>query len=251
MGRNVEPPQNLISYIKKLEKRIENLERSQRIGNTAIDNGSITVNNGAVVSKHPNGVELFRSGTGSTVLPFEVDPTPGYVTRITRASGVKVFEQFASEDGTEAKFFMNDREGNEVLGDDWLSGRGLSRPYLPLNYYTMADYNTPPVNTTSATFVGLYQVYGIMQHRGVEFRLRVAADIGTAGNIRLQDTFFGYTIWSDSIAAGFNGEKQGTGNLNGLVPYGSNFSFEIQVQRTAGAGVIRVMPVMIYSRGGV
>lgn len=251
MSRNYEGPPDLLDYIKKLEQRVANLERSQRATNTSVDRGSITVNNGAIVSKHPNGTELFRSGKGETVLPFEVDPTQGYVTRITRANGVKVFEQFASDDGAEAKFFMNDREGNEILGDDWLSGRGLSRPFLPLNHYPMSEYNTPPVSTTSATYAGLFQVYGIMQHRGVEFRLRVAADIGTAGNIRLQDTFFSYTIWSDSIAAGFNGEKQGTGNLNGLVGYGSNFNFEIQVQRTAGTGVIRVMPVMIYSRGGV
>lgn len=251
MSRTVKPPQDAVAYIKSLEKRIENLERSQRIGNTAVDDGSVVVNGGAIVAKHPNGQELFRSGAGTTVLPFEVDPTEGYLTRIRRASGVTVFESFASDDGAEAKMQINDRLGNEILGDDWLSGKGLSRPFISLRTYTIAEYNNPTITTTSATYVGLYQAYGVLQHNGAYARIKIVAGIGTTGNIRLQDTFFNYTIASAAITSGFNGELDLIGNLNGLINYGDNFNFEIQVQRTAGAGTIGILPLMVYGRAGI
>lgn len=251
MGRNIEPPRDAIKYIKQLEKRIENLERSQRIGNTSIDNGSITVNNGSIVSKHPNGAELFRSGTGETILPFEVDPTQGYVTRISRASGQKVFETFSSEAGDEARATFYDRENNEIFGDDYLIGRGLGRPYLHVNAVTMSDYLNPPLIVTAASYTGAYLITGHFQHPAIGIAVRIKADVGTAGNVRVQDTFFGNTIWTSAIASGADTILNGTGNLPGLRGYGQDHNFELQVQRTVGAGNIRVLLMHVYGRSAI
>lgn len=247
MGRNIEPPQDIISHFKRLEKRIENLERSQRISNTSIDQGSIVVNNGAIVSKHPNGVELFRAGVGETVLPFEVDPTQGYLTRIKRGNGQVVFEVFTDNDGAESRLVMNDRNGNQIFAEDWLVGKGLARPYIPWGANKTVDLTTPPDITTSGTFVAVYTVQGILQHPALFVRLKVVADAGTTGEIRLQDTFFSSTLWSDTIASG-SSIKSGVGTLNGLYSYGQMVGLEIQVRRTSGAGNIRTALVNTYGQ---
>lgn len=248
MGRNVEHPDDLIGYIKKLERRIENLERSQRIGNTSIDEGNVTVNNGAIVAKHPNAVELFRTGTGEAVLPFEVDPTPGYVTRIRRGNGNLVFEVFTTEDGNEAKWRLCDRNGDEIVGDDWLIGRGLGRPWLEVSAVTMAEYLNPSIIVTSASYTGTHLITGNFQHPAIGVRVRIKADAATAGNVRVQDTFFGNTLCSSAIAPAADTVIDMSGNLPGLRGLGQDHTFELQVQRTSGAGNIRVLLMHVYGR---
>lgn len=246
MGRNVQPPRDAISYIKNLEKRIENLERSQRIGNTSVDNGNVVVNNGAIVSKHPNGVELFRAGRGETTLPFAVDPTQGYLTRVKRANGNTVFEAFSSEAGGESRFVLQDRNGNPVLSEDWLVGNGMGRPYIPIRTYKLSEWSSPPDLVTAASFTGVYLLEFNMQHPSVYVNIRTIADAGTAGEIRLQDTFFTHTMWSDTISTAFNGNKEGTGNIHILRSWGQNMSLEVQARRTAGTGNLRFQLAMAY-----
>lgn len=248
MPRNRTETKDVLEYIQQLEKRIQNLERSQRVGNTAIDDGSMVVNNGAIVAKHPNGEELFRTGTGTTTLPFDVDPTDGYVTRINRANGVKVFEVFSSADGTEGKALINDRQGNEILGDDWLIGKGLSRPYLAYSWYPISEFFAPPVSTSNASYEGAWVVEGNLQHPAIFVNVRVIADAGTAGNIKLRDTFFGVDIWTAAVTTAFNGTLSSTSTIPGGRSYGENFSLELQVQRTAGTGNIRTGLVLAYGR---
>lgn len=248
MGRNVEPPLDIISQFRRLERRVENLERSQRISNTSIDEGSVVVNNGAVVSKHPNGVELLRAGVGETILPFDVDPTPGYVTRIRRGSGQTVFEVFTDTTGGESRVFIKDRNDNEILSEDWLVGRGLNRPFIPWEAKKVTDFTTPTDITTSGSFVGVYNIQGNYQHPALYVKIRVQADIGTAGEIRLQDNVLSTTMWSDTISSGFNGDKEGIGNISGLYTYGSNLGFEIQIRRTSGAGQIKTAMIMAYGQ---
>lgn len=246
MGRNVEPRRDLVSYIKQLEKRIEYLERSQRIGNTAIDKGNVVVNNGAVVAKYPNGVELFRTGTGTTTLPFDTLPTQGYVTRFRRGNGNLVFEAFSTEDGGSTTTQFNDRNGNQILSEDWLIGKGLGRPFIPWHGYRASDWTTPPDIITASTFTAVYILEGNQQHPALYVNVRCVADAGTAGEIRLQDTFYGNTMWSATISAGFNGNLTGTGTINDLRNYGENQSLEIQARRTAGTGNLRFLLVMAY-----
>lgn len=247
MGRTQKEPRDILDYVKELEQRVQNLERSQRIGNTAVDQGNVVVNNGAIVDKHPNGVELFRTGTGETTLPFDPSPTQGYVTRMRRANGQVVFEVFSSDDGGEAIVYINDRNGNRILSEDWLIGRGLDRPYIPWRSYPKTEWDTPPVVVTSATFVPTHIVEGNIQHPSLYVNARVAADIGTAGEIRLHDVIFG-PLWTATISAGFNSNIERTGNISGLRNYGDNASFELQVRRTAGAGNIRVGIQQAYGR---
>lgn len=248
MGRSAQPPEDLLDYVKRLEARIRNLERSQQAGNTAVDRGSVTVKNGAIVAKHPNGQELFRTGTGSTTLPFDPSPTDGFVTRVTRADGTKVLEAFSSEDGTEGKFQINDRQGSEILGDDWLFGKGLSRPFLTYNWYPITEFLSPPVSKNSATYDGAFVIQGNLQHPAIFVNVRVIADAATAGNIKLRDTFFGVDIWTAAVTTAFNGNLSATSNLPSGRGYGDDFSLELQVQRTAGAGNIRVGLVTAYGR---
>lgn len=248
MGRSHQPPRDLLAYIVELEKRVANLERTAQSGNTAVDRGSVTVNNGAIVAKHPNGEELFRTGTGSTVLPFEVDPTDGYVTRVKRANGVTVFQAFSSAGGAEAKVQINDRQGSEILGDDWLIGKGLSRPFLTYNWYPITEFLSPPVSKNSATYDGAFVIQGNLQHPAIFVNVRVIADAATAGNIKLRDTFFGVDLWTAAVTTAFNGNLSATSNLPSGRGYGDDFSLELQVQRTAGAGNIRVGLVTAYGR---
>lgn len=251
MGRSHRAPKDLLEYVKELEQRISNLERSQRAPNTSVDRGSITVNNGAIVDKHPNGVELFRTGTGQTTLPFDVSPTDGYVTRLKRANGNTVLEVFSSSDGTEARIFIQDRAGNTIFDEDWLIGRGLGRPYIGWNWFTPTEDTTPPQVVTSASYVDVYQLSGIFQHPSIQVKIRIAADIGTAGNIRIQDTFFNTTQWSDSIAAGFNSTKIANANIHALRNYGDDCQMALQVQRTAGTGNIRIGLQYVYGRSAI
>lgn len=248
MGRTQGEPKDIIEYIKLLEKRIQNLERSQRIGNTSIDGGSVVVNNGAIVAKHPNGVELFRTGTGSTILPFEVNPTQGYVTSIRRANGNLIFEAFSSEGGGESMSQLRDRNSNQILTEDYLTGNGLGRPFIPYRIYKASEWLTPPDIVTSGTFAGVYIIESNQQHPAVYVNVRVVADAGTAGEVRLQDTFFGNTMWSATITTAFNGNLEGSGNITGFRAYGNNTSFEVQARRTAGTGNIRLLLVMAYGR---
>lgn len=251
MGRTIKETRDLLDYVKELEQRIQNLERSQRIGNTAIDDGSITVNNGAIVAKHPNGVELFRTGTGTTTLPFDVDPTEGYLTRIRRANNNIVFESFSSTDGAEARAYIQDRNTNVILDEDWLIGRGLGRPFIGWNWHTPAEATTPPQLVTSATYVDVYNLMGNIQHPTIQARIRVFCDIGTTGTIRIFDTFFGTTQWEDTIASGFNDVKIAVANIHGLRAYGDDCQMVLQARRTAGAGNIRIGILQAYGRAAL
>jgi hypothetical protein len=51
---------DLVSQIRELAQRISILERTPRIGNTAIDTGQITVKGGDVVVETPEGVDVIR-----------------------------------------------------------------------------------------------------------------------------------------------------------------------------------------------
>lgn len=251
MGRNIEPPRDIITHIKKLEKRIENLERSQRISNTSIDEGSVVVNNGAIVSKHPNGVELFRAGQGETTLPFEVDPTPGYLTRIKRGNGQTVFEVFSDADGGESRLTIHDKNGNQLFAEDWLIGKGIGRPFIPLNGYKVSEWLTPPDIVTAASFTGVYIIEFNLQHPAVYVNLRCTTGADVTGEVRLRDTFFGQDLWTASVGTNFSGNLEGQGNVNGLRTYGNNMSLELQARKTAGVGNMRLHLVMTYGRNAL
>lgn len=241
MGRTVEPPKDVLDYIRLLEKRIANLERSQRIGNTSIDRGNVTVRGGAIVAKHPNGTELFHTGSGS-----DDDLGEGYLTRIARPNGQTVLEVF-STDTSEGKVKIYDRAGYEMLSDDWLTGRGLSSPTIPINYSPTTEHLAPTNGTSSVDFYPVWTINGRLQHMGIRLMVLVRADAGTAGEMQLREKFFdivlGETVvistaqWSYvDITRGMLGDYQ----------IGSTFRLDLEFKVTSGAGGIRSQIVLCH-----
>lgn len=59
-GRYPTDPNDLITTIDKLRRRIHKLERNPRVGDTAIDRGNLVVNGGDIIIRNNDGIDVIR-----------------------------------------------------------------------------------------------------------------------------------------------------------------------------------------------
>lgn len=241
MGRNIEPTNELLTQIKKLEARIKNLESSQRIGSTAIDEGSLTVVNGNIIIK--NGSFFVKNENDETRIFFGPvvygDSWPdGRGWLYYRDNGGIVFS-LEGQNPSDQFFAFRDEVGNIIISDDAATGQGLALPYIPGHFASWAGAIID--STTSGTFVTLQKSIWKKQHP--KFYSWVVAIVGsTTAEIQFK------------IA---NGPDSGTiisgphilNNGAGYAPYGpveipgahlSEFEIDLEGRIASGAGTLEV-----------
>jgi hypothetical protein len=146
---------------------------------------------------------------------------------------------------------VKDSSGTSLSTTD-AGGFGLARPYLEWGAYPTAQETTPPVNTTSGSFVSLWTCSAEPQHPKLRVRLRIVADASTAGEVRLTDRLSGNAISSVlSVGSGVTVETDLDGTLlsPSLSGAGAPMRVDVQARRTSGAGVIAVLLMHALGKG--
>lgn len=240
MGREPEAPKDLVDRLIRLEKRLAILERSPRLVATSLDAGSLTVVNGFVVVRHPNGTELLRTGVSE-------DPTlgAGHGTRISRASGTKVLDVFSASDGVEGTVVLYDKAQHPILMDDTDRG-GLTRPFLPYRAITTASYTAPTQSTVNGSYESLWTIAGEMQHMGIQIRVRVVSGGDTTGNMQIWDPATSADLGVTAIGLATNDTLEAYATFPEPYSYGDRFILELRFQRTAGTGTVAAEVLTVY-----
>lgn len=233
---------DLVDQIIDLQRRIKNLESAARIGNTSVDSGKIVLNNGALVVKHANGTELFRTGhDGIGATTFD----DVYVTRVRRPDNSEAFVIY-STDNHPGAVVIYDQQGNTIFSEDFNSGRGLGRPYLAHTFVPTANLITPSQTTNAIDFTPLWSLSGEMQHSNIRVSVLVQVPGGTTGEVRLVSTASSNVISpAQTVADGEYDYKILEGEFD--VDFGAQFQYDVEARVTSGPGDIGVE--VVYSVG--
>lgn len=229
MGYNT--PEDLLKYVRELEKRIEKLERAPRAVNSSVDSGTFTIvspDTGLVVA-------LFGQ------LPVDYNRLDG-----TPQSGLLFFR----EDGSLAAILGDlnptippfkqswqvlDRGGNIVFADDTNSGQGVALPWL--SWPNFVSNSAPTDTTTSATFVTVQTCQGYKTQPDVQVQVLVRSDtVGTTGEVRVVDQANNVLGLVTVGSAEFFYQQMGPVSLPGA--FHDSIVLSVQVRRTAGTGTI-------------
>jgi hypothetical protein len=145
---------------------------------------------------------------------------------------------------------VRDATGTALITTD-AKGFGLDRPYLAWSAYLTSQETTPPVNTTSATFVALWTCSAEPQHPKVRVRVLVVNGAGTSGEVRLVDRVTGQVISTVLTTGAGTTEATLDGTLvaPSLSGAGAPMKVDVQARRTAGANSVAVLVVHVLGKG--
>lgn len=140
MPPNPVPSQDVLDYIKRLERRLDELER-RTLRNVVIPEGGLTIRSGGELNVlHPSGNWILRVAKGSD---------GKYYLSVHRDDGTAALEIGTSTMGDQF-LALWDRTGHIVVSDDADSGQGLARPWLSIPTTNVAAASLP--TTASAAF---------------------------------------------------------------------------------------------------
>lgn len=225
---------DLVSILRDLVRRIEDLERGSGIGNTSIDSGDLTIGSGSLTVGSVPSVYF-----GPMV--FGPDNASGWIYR--RGDGSIAFTITGTAHDNQ-QWELQDSAGNVIVGDDILD-IGLARPYIHFNFVEHAN-TVPSITTTSGTFVPLGTGRFVKQHPYVTVEVLCrASDGSTSGEVQLYNTATATSLGTATIALGDYSVK----TLGPFAMVGTLFSYqelEVQARRTAGAGSIGIRVMNAY-----
>ncbi len=222
MGK-VNQPENLITRIRELERRLAAVERGHSLSNSVLSQGALDV-------RTPDGTVIYRVGA------FDLNGTLVYGMASFRYDGTVQFFSWDTPSGG-GYTSMWDEANNIIVSNDTASGQGLATPYIPLTGMPYASILTPPQSTTSGTFGGLHRVHGQKQHPWIRVLLITQADAATTGEVQLAVggvAISGITVVpaSDNSYRILDAPVTG-GHMDYLY-------VDVEARRTSGAGSIRV-----------
>lgn len=235
MGRLRDIAPDFLEKFKKLEKRVSNLETNNRAGQTSVDSGGFRIN-----VNEDNEFEIYIDGT----LRFKAASDE---IRFFRPDGLTAF--FLTEFANRYIIGLQDNSLHTILGDDAITGFGLSRPWLTIPFYDDLQF-APARTTTSATFANLQWATYNVQHPFVFVTSLVRASDGTTGgDIILKVN--GNVVTSSLTAIPVGSNALFTTSINFAyygVPFGEDCELVVAARRTAGAGNLGVRVVHAYGR---
>lgn len=226
----VNHPEDLVSVVRDLERQVRELRR-RSLGNAAISQGGLEV-------RTSEGAVIMRAGE----FPWGSQTAHGVEFR-RQNGGLQA--RFADTPGGNGYWALHDEAGNVICSEDTMSGQGLATPYLGAAWMPYSEVLSPPIATTSATFVITHRAHFPKQHPRVRVLLLCDSDADTTGEVILADggSQIGGTVtvplasnqyfWLDAEVAGSHMTMK---------------YLDLQVRRTAGTGNVRVAPAWI---GGV
>lgn len=216
--------------------------------------GRIVIDERDVVMFDDDGSVMFRLGK-------QTQGDRGF--ELSRANGTLAFAVSEVFQGGVQALRMFDNSGNNILSEESL-GSGLGRPYLSLPMQpvlaTAGTVNAGPygfeVVTSSTSWTPVARTQFPRQNQYVTVKVQVAAsDLTTAASVRVTDTVGG--VLSQFLSGPFTANRAAgsTGYVEVALPslvvpgaYMGSVALDVQVQRTAGTGSLRV--AVTESRGG-
>lgn len=237
LGRLRGAKPDIVEYIKQLEQRVRNLETTAQAGNTSVDSGTMVFNT--------DDDTKFRVMINN-IRMFEMGSTDGNAdVRFWRPDGLTAL--FITRFGDRYIMGFQDDNLHTVLGDDFVSGWGLGRPYIPVSFY---DDNSllPTRTTTSATYVNLqFARYNIQSPRFTIRSFVHCSDGTTGGDIILSVDGEEVGITTVNIPVGSSTTFDQLIDFNTFgINFGSYCDIHVKARRTAGAGTIGVRTIAAY-----
>jgi hypothetical protein len=233
-GRYLSPDDNdLTAQIAELKRRIDNIESGNRIGATSIDQGSLTIRD------PEDGSIVFAAGEIGTIIGLA--GSIGFVTN--RADGTRAFLMYSPPVDPGGGFWGGyDHENNVVLSNDGASGQGLARPYIGWQVNRTSDIASPPVSTSSGTFVSLWTLVGEKQHPKIRTVVLVLTPGGTTGEVQLRDPATATIIdGPDTVGSGTFAYFLLEGSIPGT--FSNLKTLDVEARVTGGAGAISLFPI--------
>lgn len=229
-------PGDIMRRLRDLERMVRELMAGRRLEAASIGRGGITVKDGGTVQVvDAEGTALATMGA--------LDATRRGVL-LRRAGGSLAFGVYGTGEGGDVGFAgIYDLAGQYIVTDDVASGRGLARPYIPVQ---VGEVAVPTATTTSGSFVDLAAGMMSIQHPVLYAYLLVrASDTGTTGEVRL--TLDGNQVGNVlPVSAGaYAYASYGPSPLPATYSYGVLRELRVQARRTAGTGTIGVRVLSI------
>lgn len=235
-----DPNPDLIEMIKKLERRISNLETNSRAGDTSVDRGSLILNTGP-----ENSFQVFVDEYRALEIGSGPDVGNDYGLRLWRDDGTIAF--FLGRFGSRLVVGMQDSSLNTIVSNDSISGFGIARPWLAIPFYDDLAFGVNRT-TTSSSFENLQRAMYTVQHTFVSITsLVVCSDGSTSGEIIAKINGNLVNESTTSIALGFNATVTQTFSVN-RIAFGVDCELLVAARRTAGAGSVGVRVVHAIGR---
>lgn len=227
---------DMVSQMRELVRRVEDLEKGAGIGSTSIDSGDLSIRGGSFSVGEVPAVYMGPLGYGA-------DTGTGWQFR--REDGTVAFA--LTGDDIDHQFFeLRDSAANVIVADDADANQGMARPYLNIHLHEHGNI-VPTITTTSTSFTPLWAARFLKQHPYVQMDILCrASDGSTSGQIQIFNTNTGLVIAGPTnITLGFYDTiSLGPAQVAGL--HMETIELEIQVKRTAGAGTIGIRPQFAY-----
>lgn len=222
MGRTNQP-EDLLTRIKDLERRVSELQRGQTQHGSVLSQGSFEV-------KTPDGHTIMKCGQ------FVYYDEVVYGMAVFRHDGTTQFWSYDSPSGGGFTSFWDEAQ-NILFSSDTVSGQGLARPYIPLRVMPYSEVLGAAPVTVSATFERLHRIHGEKQHPKIKLQIITRSAADTTGEVQLA---IGGVNISDVITVPL-GDNTYRGMI-GVVPGGflSELFIDVEARRTAGTGNVSV-----------
>ena len=223
------PIRDLMRRVAALESEVRELRAVRRLESATIGAGGLQVKDGGTITVDDEAsTPMIWLGQ----VPFGDGSTkPGMVAFRSTAEGGTV--AMSLYDGIFAAW---DRQGSIVLSTDEVSGQGIGRPWLPINFGP-SDFTVWP-GTTSGTFDRIWEVQISRQQPRIYVMLFATTDVsGTTGELRLACN--GVQVGAtQSISFGMGYREFGPASLPDGV-FGDIMQLTVDARRTAGTGKVR------------
>lgn len=217
--------EDLLTRLAAAEKRIAALERGRPLANASVSQGNFDV-------RTPQGDVIMKAGE------LQIGSETAYGVELRRGDG-SLQARFFDTPGGNGYWALFDEASNVVVSNDTVAGVGLATPYIPYTVMLYSEMSTPPIPTTSATFVATHRIHGQKQHPKLRVQLLTDSDAATTGEVILMQggVQIGGTL---EVPAADNSYRWIDAPVDG-----DHLSFvyvDLQVRRTGGAGNVRVAP---------
>ena len=247
MGQ-VNQPSNLLDRVIALERAVADLTKRTGLSSATIASGGVTIGSGGFLAANdPEGDQILYVGQS---LPARPDGTLQPSVLLSDDAGnlrLSLLDDAPLVNGYHQPLRLFDLQGNVIFSDDADSGLGLHRPMLatPHAYHNRhSDWTLSSVSATVETVL-TYQFY--KQHPNIAFGFLADGSDGTTNgvvNVRVDNNNLAYThTITSGITIGADLTFQPDGNI------GDFSNFTIELQRTAGSGIIRFEPTYCYGAG--
>lgn len=252
MTRYREPSADQSALIADIHKRMSKRDRAPQLSNATVSIGEVLNILGAFRVFGDKGQLVVEMGTGSgfggdvnwALYRSDGIPNPAPLADPYGGLGSTAILLYGPNAASQSLWLIG-RKSDILLRED-KTGK-LADPEIGYSFTPSVNYSTPSVFTTSGSYAAQWTIFAVPQHAALRITVLVqTSDGSTGGNIRLHDPTSGTVFDAQSISLGLYGNMV----LNATFPdFPGTIKYDVDVQRTAGAGSIRTQLLAAVGTG--